>query len=41
VHDARLVATMLSHGVHYLLTFNGDDFRRYADLITIIDAGAP
>jgi predicted nucleic acid-binding protein len=41
VHDARLVATMLTHGIHYLLTFNGDDFRRYADFITIIDAGMP
>jgi len=41
VHDARLVATMLTHGVHFLLTFNGDDFRRYGDLITIIDANTP
>ncbi len=41
VHDARLVATMLTHGVRFLLTFNGDDFQRYADLITIIDANAP
>jgi predicted nucleic acid-binding protein len=41
VHDARLVATMLTHGVHSLLTFNGDDFRRYTDFITVIDAGTP
>jgi|FaiFalDrversion3_1042247.scaffolds.fasta_scaffold03450_3 predicted nucleic acid-binding protein len=41
VHDARLVATMLTHGVDYLLTFNGDDFRRYADIIAIIDANTP
>ena len=41
VHDARLVATMLSYGVRHLLTFNGDDFRRYVDFITIIDANTP
>lgn len=29
VHDARLVATMLTHNVTHLLTFNGADFRRY------------
>ena len=29
VHDARLVAAMMSHGVERLLTFNGKDFRRY------------
>jgi predicted nucleic acid-binding protein len=29
VHDARLVAAMMSHGVQRLLTFNGKDFRRY------------
>ncbi len=30
VYDARLVAAMLAHGIGHLLTFNGDDFRRYA-----------
>lgn len=39
VHDARLVATMLAHGVQHLLTFNTQDFARYAPLITIWDAG--
>jgi predicted nucleic acid-binding protein len=29
VHDARLVAVMLTHGVTHLLTFNGADFQRY------------
>lgn len=41
VHDARLVATMLAHNVQHLLTFNGQDFARYAHLITILDAGTP
>lgn len=30
VHDARLVATMNVHGVKIILTFNTDDFKRYA-----------
>jgi predicted nucleic acid-binding protein len=29
VHDARLVATMLAHGVSHLLTLNDRDFVRY------------
>ena len=32
VHDARLVATMKAHGVIGLLTFNVNDFRRYAGI---------
>jgi predicted nucleic acid-binding protein len=31
-HDARLVAAMQRHGVTDLLTFNGDDFKRYPDI---------
>ena len=30
VHDARLVATMLVHDVRHILTFNTQDFTRYA-----------
>ena len=30
VHDARLVATMLVHDVTHILTFNTQDFTRYA-----------
>jgi predicted nucleic acid-binding protein len=29
VHDARLVASMLVHGVGSILTFNGGDFTRF------------
>ena len=29
VHDARLVAMMLSHGINQVLTINDRDFRRY------------
>ena len=31
-HDARLVAAMLRHGLTHLLTFNGDDFKRFTDI---------
>jgi predicted nucleic acid-binding protein len=39
VHDARLVAAMLSHGVQRLLTFNGKDFRRYGIEVVEPQAG--
>jgi len=32
VHDARLVATMLVHGVAHVLTFNDADFARYPEI---------
>lgn len=35
-HDARLVAAMHVHGIHSILTFNGNDFARYTD-ITVVD----
>ena len=31
-HDARLVASMVAHGLDTILTFNIDDFRRYAGI---------
>jgi predicted nucleic acid-binding protein len=39
VHDANIVATMLEHDVHRLLTFNAADFRRFSHLITIEPVG--
>ena len=36
VHDANIVATMLTHGERRLLTFNTRDFRRYSDRIELI-----
>ena len=33
VHDARLVGVMQTYGVTHLLTFNGDDFRRYPAIV--------
>jgi predicted nucleic acid-binding protein len=35
VHDAKLVALMLAHGVSHLLTLNTADFVRYSGLITV------
>jgi predicted nucleic acid-binding protein len=35
VHDARLVAVMLIHGITHLLTFNADDFRLFP-AITVV-----
>ena len=31
IHDANIVATMLTHGERRLLTFNQSDFRRYGN----------
>jgi predicted nucleic acid-binding protein len=35
VYDARLVASMLVHGVTHILTFNVEDFRRYAEITVV------
>lgn len=40
VHDANIVAAMLSHGVTRLVTENTRDFKRFADLITVLPLGA-
>ena len=36
-HDARIVAAMSVHGISHLLTFNGRDFKRFQDIITVIE----
>jgi predicted nucleic acid-binding protein len=36
VHDAKLVALMMAHGIDTILTFNGSDFSRFPG-ITAID----
>ena len=38
IHDANIVATMLAHGEHRLLTFNISDFRRYGDRIELVSS---
>ena len=43
VHDARIAACMLAHGVTQILTFNPDDFRRYPGIVPVSphDVSAP
>jgi predicted nucleic acid-binding protein len=36
IHDANIVATMLTHGISRLLTHNIADFQRYSALVTLI-----
>jgi len=36
IHDANIVATMLTHGERRLLTFNTADYRRYGDRIELL-----
>ena len=35
VHDARLVASMLVHGLTHVLTFNGNDFKRFSEITVV------
>ncbi|MEH2385819.1 MAG: type II toxin-antitoxin system VapC family toxin [Nostoc sp.] len=35
VHDARLVAAMLVHGLTHILTFNISDFARYSEITPV------
>lgn len=35
VHDAKLVAAMLEHGISHLLTFNFKDFKRYSEITVV------
>jgi predicted nucleic acid-binding protein len=37
-HDARIVAAMIVHGMRRLLTFNGDDFKRFPDIVILTPA---
>jgi predicted nucleic acid-binding protein len=40
IHDANVVATAMTHGVHAILTFNLDDFRGFRQHIELIDPTA-
>lgn len=35
VHDVRLVAVMVTHGISHLLTFNTDDFSAFSEIVTV------
>lgn len=34
-HDARLIAAMKVHGLSKILTFNGDDFKRFTNITVL------
>jgi predicted nucleic acid-binding protein len=36
IHDANIVATMLTHDIDTLITLNTSDFKRFADKITLL-----
>jgi predicted nucleic acid-binding protein len=40
-HDARLVASMLAHGITHLLTFNVPDFTRYSEITVVHPRDVP
>ena len=35
VHDTRLVAAMLVHGITHVLTFNTSDFKRFTEITVV------
>jgi predicted nucleic acid-binding protein len=39
-HDAHIVAAMLAHDVHTIVTFNTADFRRYSEIRALTPAEA-
>ncbi len=41
VHDANIVATMLTYQIDQLVTHNVDDFKRFNTLITILPLAPP
>ncbi len=41
VHDARLAAALLTHGVTHLLSFNVRDFQRFGGITTVHPADVP
>ncbi|MDE2893181.1 MAG: type II toxin-antitoxin system VapC family toxin [Chloroflexota bacterium] len=38
-HDANIVATMVAHGIHTLVTDNGDDFTAFDEIETVTVSG--
>ncbi len=41
VHDARLVAAMLVHGLSHILTFNTTEFARYSEITAVHPTAIP
>jgi len=38
VHDARIAAAMMTHGITHLMTFNDQDFKRYQNITAMTPA---
>jgi predicted nucleic acid-binding protein len=41
VHDARIVAAMIVHGVRQILTLDGRDFERYTEIASVSPQNIP
>jgi predicted nucleic acid-binding protein len=41
VHDARIVAAMIVHGVRQLLTLDDSDFGRYTEIVAVLPKNIP
>jgi predicted nucleic acid-binding protein len=41
VHDARIVAAMIVHGVRQILTLDGSDFERYSEIVIVAPQNIP
>ena len=41
VHDARIVAAMIVHGVRQILTLDGSDFERYTEIAIVSPQNIP
>jgi predicted nucleic acid-binding protein len=41
VHDARIVAAMIVHGVCHILTLDGRDFERYTEIVIVHPRNVP
>ncbi|MGH7597240.1 MAG: type II toxin-antitoxin system VapC family toxin [bacterium] len=36
IHDTNIAATMLTHGITRLITFNSDDFKRFTEIEVVV-----
>jgi predicted nucleic acid-binding protein len=41
VHDARIVAAMIIHGIRYILTLDGSDFERFTEIVIVHPQDVP
>jgi predicted nucleic acid-binding protein len=41
VHDARIVAAMIVHGVRHILILDGSDFERYTEIVIVPPQNIP